>query len=290
MKKTINKIVVIALALLTFSCSDPENPIYDVFDGLSYGAVIRTLERGSQNFNAFDTSSSWDITVEVQDEKKGELFSDVKVYASYKDIKDDGVDNNRAETLVATIPASEFTTGDNGLPTKKLEYTLSELLTALSLSDGQYAGGDTFTMRLELNLSDGRSFSAADGSGSLQGSYFQSPYSYQIGMLCIPATPFTGDYKIDMVDSFGDGWNGAAITATIDGTSTDYTISSGATASHTINVPDGTQTLVFTFVSGAWDGEASFKIYAPSGNLIADVAAPPTAGPIALNLCNETAD
>ena len=49
MKKIINKIIVAFLAVFTLGCSDPDNPIYDVFDGQTYGAVVRTLSGGNDN-------------------------------------------------------------------------------------------------------------------------------------------------------------------------------------------------------------------------------------------------
>jgi hypothetical protein len=305
MRKIIKKIVLIILAVSTFSCSDTNNAIYDVFDGVEYGAIIRTLNTGNQNFNLFDLSSSWDITIETQDEKFGALLSQVVVYVGYTDNKDDGNDNNRAEVVLNTIPASEFTTSANGLPTTSLMYTLNDMVTALGLASGQYNGGDTFNIRLEVVLTDGRTFSAADGSGSLQGSYFQSPYVYQAGMLCIPDVPFSGDYVIDMQDSYGDGWQtttgdgGPGITVTLDtgvvlevGLCTPYEASTYAcvndysSGSDTITIPAGTLSADWYFPGDFW-GEISFQIYAPSGNLIADVGPGTGAGPIALNLCDE---
>ncbi len=305
MKKIINKFILIVLAVSTFSCSDANNAIYDVFDGVEYGAIIRTLNTGNQNFNLFDLSSSWDITIETQDEKFGALLSQVVVYVGYTDNKDDGNDNNRAEVVLNTIPASEFTTRANGLPTTSLMYTLNDMVTALGLASGQYNGGDTFNIRLEVVLTDGRTFSAADGSGSLQGSYFKSPYVYQAGMLCIPDVPFSGDYVIDMQDSYGDGWQtttgdgGPGITVTLDtgvvlevGLCTPYEASTYAcvndysSGSDTITIPAGTLSADWYF-PGDFYGEISFQIYAPSGNLIADVGPGTGAGPIALNLCDE---
>ena len=287
MKKIVNKIIVAVIAIFMVGCSDPENVIYDVFDGMEHGAVVRTLNRGSVDFNLFDLNSTWDITVETQDEEKGALLESLMVYVSYTDNKDDGVDNSRSDTVLATIPASAFTTSANGLPSTQIEYTFGEALSALGLSTGQYNGGDFVNFRLELHLTDGRTFSAADGSGSLQGSYFQSPYTYRAGILCIPAVPFPGDYVIDMQDSYGDGWNGAAIRVIIDGVATDYTFTSGSAASFTVTVPPGSTSLVFEFVSGAWDSEVTFQITTPSGATGADLGPSPTAGPFALFLCDE---
>ena len=305
MKKIINKIILVVLSVSAISCADPSNPIYDVFDGLEHGAIIRTLSTGSQNFNLFDLSSSWDISVETQDEEFGKLLSEMAVYVSYTDNKEDGNDNNKSEVVLATIPASAFTTSANGLPSTSLEYTLNDMVSALGLSLGDYNGGDIFNIRLELRLTDGRTFSAADGSGSLQGSYFQSPYVYLAGMLCIPETPFTGDYTVDMQDSYGDGWQtttgdgGPGITVTLNtgeilevGLCTPYEtapfvcVDDYDAGSATITIPDGTLSADWFFPGDFW-GEISFQIYAPSGNLIADYGPGSGAGPIALNLCDE---
>lgn len=287
MKNVMKKIIVFILTAFIFSCSDPDNAIYDVFDGMEHGAVIRTLSRNSVDFNLFDLNSTWSITVETQDEEFGALLSQVVVYASYVDKTDDGEDNNRSEVTLETIPAAQFTTSANGLPTTDISYSFGDVLSALSLADGEYNGGDNVDFRLEIHLTDGRVFSQADGSGSLQGSYFSSPYAYRAGILCIPAAPFPGDYVMEMQDSYGDGWNGAAIRVTIDGTATDYTFTSGATYTATATVPPGAATLTFAYVSGDWDSEVTFQVYTPSGALGADLGPSPAAGEFALNLCNE---
>jgi len=303
MKKSIYKVLIIALGFFTaFSCSKPDNAIYDVFDGLEHGAVLRTLNRVNTNFNLFDMNSTFEIEVEEQDEQKGKLLSEVKVYLSYTDNVADGVDNNKTDLLASTIPASAFTTSANGLPSTTVSLTFAEALSALGLSAGQYAGGDEITVRLELVLTDGRTFSADDASGSLQGSYFQSPYAYSAGILCVPASPFPGDYVIDMQDSYGDGWQGSGIIVTIDGTATTYSVpdlwSVGAptdnvgdptyvAATATVTVPVGVSSLTFEWVSGSYPSECTFQITTPSGATGFEGGPSPVDGEIALNLCNE---
>jgi hypothetical protein len=291
MKKIINKIILSFFAIATLmSCdSDPDNTIYDVFDGLTNGAVLRTLERVSSDFNKFDKSSEWEIIVEAQDKESGNLLSEMNVYLSFTDNLDDGNDFSKPEALLTSFPASVFTISANGLPSTNVKSTLGEALTLLGLNDGEYTGGDTFNYRLEYVMTDGRSFSAADGSGSLQGSYFKSPYEYKAGILCTPTSAVPGVYKIDMQDLYGDGWNGASISVVIDGVSTDYTITEeqGSSASHTVIVPDTASTLVFIFNSGDWDEEVVFQIYMPSGTLGIDAGPNPIVGEIILNYCFE---
>ena len=66
MKKIINKITLVILTISLMGCSEPDNAIYDVFDGLKHGAVLRTLERVSTNFNIFDLKKFFCLTLQAQ--------------------------------------------------------------------------------------------------------------------------------------------------------------------------------------------------------------------------------
>jgi hypothetical protein len=283
MKKIFNKFLVFFLAVSVFSCEDVDNTIYDVLDGVQRGAAIRTLEVVSANYNVFDPNSTFEIVVEEQDEEFGGLLQSIDVYVSYFDGRDTG--QNVAEIQVQSIPVSEMTTSANGLPSTTVRYTLTEIA---ALTGANYTGGSRFSYRLEAVLTDGRTFSEADGTGSMQGSFFASPYVYNSTILCIPDNAIAGDYKIDMFDSYGDGWNGAKIEVDMDGTITEVSISNGFSGSETVTVPAGTVNLEFRFVGGAWDSEVTFDIYGPnSGGIIGFGGPNPADGPISLNLCFE---
>ena len=176
MKKQINKIVVLLLSVVLFTgCEGDDKAIDQVFDGVSYGAILRTIDVPGKSFNLTDLNSAFSVIVEEQDEEYGALLSEVDVYVSK--------DGN--EVMINTIPASAFTTGDKGLPVATISVTLGETLTALGLGTN-YDVGDVFVIRLSLKLTDGREFSASSSSGSLQGSYFASPFLYSSPILCTP--------------------------------------------------------------------------------------------------------
>jgi len=289
MKKIFNRIIMIALAVSVLSCEEPDNVVYNVFDNVEHGAALRTVERVSMNYNIFDLDSKFEIIVEEQDQESGNLLSKVDVYVSYKDNTDDGADNNKAEVLLVSVPASAFTKdAGSGLPRTTISSTFAESLSALGLSDGQYNGGDDFNFRLDLVLTNGETYSADSSSETLNQSYFSSPFAYRAGILCIPSSPVTGDYQLSMHDSYGDGWNGASVRMTVDGVSTDFTIPTGSEGTATMTVPADASTLMFEFISGDYDSEVSFEIYGPnSGNIIGSFGPTPIAGELALNLCNE---
>ena len=299
-----------AVALLITGCSTEDKTIDDVFDSVTRGAILRTLETsGTGFFNAFDTATDYNVRFEAQDEKNGALLESVDAYISFLDRTTETEDNSTAEILDLSIPASEFTTSSNGLPEASFSYTMSEMITKLGLSDTDYTGGDQFIVRLVYNLTDGRSFTAEDASGNIaSGSFFRSPYAYNIDVKCIPLGPVAGDYLIEMFDSYGDGWQttsgggGDGIQINIDGTIVEVGLCSpygsaagtflggagctdGSSAgSTTITIPEGATSVTWNF-PGDFYGEISVNIYGPNGDLAAEIGAGTGASEIILSLC-----
>ncbi|MDA9992454.1 hypothetical protein N9E58_00325, partial [Flavobacteriaceae bacterium] len=257
------------------SCETEDKAIDQVFAGVEYGAVLRKLEITSGSYNLSDLNSAFSVIVEEQDEEYGALLSEVDVYVS----------KGGNEAMVSTVPASAFTIGEKGLPVTEISVTLGQALDALGLGSN-YGVGDVFGIRLSLKLTDGREFSAASASGSLQGSYFSSPFFYTSAILC---TPKPGDYVVDMQDSYGDGWQGDGIKVTFDGGPRSGEIvfidmlssySGGpaccgwTSSSETLNVPVGTQGFAWEYTGDSYPGEVSFQIYAPDNSLLLSAANP----------------
>ena len=88
-------------------------------------------------------------------------------------------------------------------------------------------------------------------------------------------------YTIDMQDTWGDGWNGAAVEVSINGIfATDFTFANGNNSSDSISTMNG-DIVDFSFVSGDWDTEITFQVYDPTGLQILDI------GPFANNDGND---
>lgn len=285
MKKQLNKIVLLLLSVVVLSsCDSDDKAINQVFDGVEYGAVLRKLEIVSASYNLTDLNSAFTITVEEQDEEYGALLSEVDVYVS----------RSGNEAMAFSVPASAFTIGDKGLPVTTISVTLGQALTALGLGSN-YDVGDVYGIRLSLKLTDGREFSAASASGSLQGSYFASPFYYTAPILC---TPKPGDYVVDMQDSYGDGWQGDGIKVTFDGGPRDAEVvyidmlssydggpgcCSWTDSTETLNVPVGTEGFAWEYMGDSYPGEVSFQIYAPDGSLLGAFAGIGAGGLTVLN-------
>ena len=258
MKNTISKLILLSGIALFTRCEDPDNAIYTVLEDYTSGAVLRTKSdpRNTFQFNKSVPSEAFFVKIEQQDEENGDLLESVDVFVDLSS----GL-SNTSEAEVRSIPASAFTKNDNNLNETEIQMTLTEALGALGASNTDFTGGDAITVRLALNLTDGRSFTNTDATGSLQGSYFSSPYAYNAVIKCIPASPVAGNYSIEMRDSYGDGWNGGFIETIINGASQQHTVSAaqGGAAASSFTVPPGA-TLEVYYRSGAWDSEVTFTI------------------------------
>ena len=271
---------------LLLGCTEKDNTVDKVFQDTVYGAILRTTQTISTSYNAFDPSSLFSIMLEEQDEEMGNLLASVDIYISFEDNQEDAMDKSVSEVLLINIPASDFTTGDNGLPVIQFERSLAEAASAVGISDSDYSGGDRFIYRMVLNLTDGRSYTNTDYGGTVSNSsFFRPPLIYYVGVNCTPITPIPGTYSIDLQDSYGDGWNGASIVVTIDGVAESYTLDSGSSGSFSISVPEDTEELSFVFNSGDWDGEVTFQIYAPNGEIASEQGPSPGVGEIPLSIC-----
>ena len=263
MKKIISLLTII---LVFQSCSDPDNTINDVLDNYQKGAVLRTIS-SSGDYNFYDQSSSvFTATIEAHDEEDGALLSNVEIFIS----ADSG-----EEVQLRTLDASEFVNGPTGLPRTTFSVSLSEVDSKIS-----YIGGSTVQIRLKLNLTNGRSFSTEAVTGSMTGSYFKSPYAYNKIILCnvTDGSAVPGIYTINMVDTYGDGWQDSVIKLTLDGTEYLYAMpspyGSGVALNATleaytgnddsgfgkITIPASAKTMKWEWIEGRYPDETNYTI------------------------------
>ena len=196
-----NKYLLLFVCFIVVSSCSKEEKLINSIDGTNTaGAILRTKSINSENFNYTDTSSQWSITVEEQDHQNGNLLDHVNVLATHTTN-----DITSAEVLIKAIPASAFSTGPNNLPVGTISATLQEVLTKLNLVSGDYTANDKFTIRLELILTDGRSFSSTNSAPSISQSYFNSPFTYIAQFSCpiTDASLFDGTYSV-VVDDWAD--------------------------------------------------------------------------------------
>lgn len=250
------------------SCQYDESPLDEDTVAQNEGAVLTTVSSVGGTINKLNPSeSSLENIVLFNDFDNNDTIESVDLYLLFADTTP--VNNEVItidETFIETIPASAFTVGDSGYPEHTYTIGAETMLSILGLDASQIDGGDLFILRYVLNLTDGRSFSAADTGTNVRTTSHSAPFRYSSVVVCFK-TPEPGDWTLDMEDVYGDGWNGGSITVSIDGVETVYTCS-GNTTSETITVPPGTSRFLFTYSAGDWEGENLYTLRDPSGVIV----------------------
>lgn len=288
-----------AVAIAFSSCSDDETlPVqFDelINSGVPFASEITT--NGSTNVNKLDPSSSgFSKDYQLISPAGGTDITKVEVFVSL-----DGQNITAPEALLTSVDASSFTAPSTGTyPEVNIAFDGASIISALGIDASNLEGGDTFAYRLALTNPQG-TFSDVSSNFDNQ----SADHTFSSTVVCDSPTLPAGDWTIDMQDSYGDGWQpttgnggGAGITITL---SDGSTIELGLCTPYeppgyacTTGLSSGTQVFTipagvsgdFTFNGDFW-GEMSFQIYGPSGSTVATGAAGASAGPIALNLCNE---
>ena len=191
-----------AAALISAHCSDDDKAIDQVFEGVTNGSFIRTVEFIQADLDLNDPDDRFDVIIEQQDVEDGGLLESIDVYASFIDRNPDNGMISDSEVLIDNIKKEDIATGPVGLPRLNLNYSLQELLTPLSISMGSLSCGDQIILRLTVKLTDGRTFTVGSGSSCVIAfeTFFSSPYRYIINLV-EPIAPelFTGTYRYTSV-------------------------------------------------------------------------------------------
>ena len=304
MKKVIFKYLSVFVAIAITGCSSDDKTIDKVFDEVQTGAFLRFVSTSGGALNKNDVSSSASVTFEF-DGQDASMLSSVDATITFIDNDDtDGVQQSFGPIALGSISKSEFTTSSFGLPEASFSYTLAEALAAGGLTASEITGGDRFVLGFTVTLTDGRSFGPGSANGNVAaiGGFYSSPYAYTSLVVCPPQP---GVWTIEMVDTYGDGWQtatgggGPGITFALnDGTVFEVSLCSaygprpGCTDDYnsgtaTVTIPVGTSSMVATF-PGDYYGEIEFRITSPTGNVLADYATGSAAGPIDLDFCNDS--
>ena len=95
-------------------------------------------------------------------------------------------------------------------------------------------------------------------------------------------------YVIDMQDSYGDGWNGASVDVSVNGTVlANWGLGSGSSGSDSLSTFAG-DAIEFIFNPGSWDGEITFQITDPAGNSLGNFGPNPATGMFLSHTSNAT--
>lgn len=190
------------LALGLGSCDDDEeNVTVVVQDTVETGAVLRTIQIISNEL-PIGLDAGFSVEIEEQDEFEGDLLQSVDVFATFADNSPDDGDTTGAnfnEFSLGTVDASAFAPGPFGLPRTTLSYSSDVLNAGAGVTPDQLFGGDTYTVRLSLNLTDGRVFSVNNAGGIITGGFFNSPFQYTVTVTCpVDSAYAIGNYALEV--------------------------------------------------------------------------------------------
>lgn len=274
--KLYSSLLFASLLFLT-GCKDDDLDRLDITK-IETGAILRTLGKTIPAIDITNPSSAtMSVEVEFDDFLGQDTMESIDVYASFIDATPiAGKVLTFDEALIGNVTASNFSAAANGKLQGSISMNIGTAMSALGVTTDQLYGGDLFLMRLVLNTTDGKIFTSDNVGPKIQGSSaFVSPFRYSGSVVC---PPLTGKWTIDMQDSYGDGWNGAAIEVNLDGVVTEYNIDASS-GSASIDVPSDAIGLTFSFRSGDWDSEITYQITAPNG-IVTDHGPSPDVGSI----------
>lgn len=240
--------------LLATSCEDSDQPVDQVVAGTERGAVLRTANLISNELPIGDASAGFSVELEIQDQENGALVDQVEVYVGFRDNTESiGPGTDVDEALYGTVASSEFTNGPFGLPRFSYSIALSDMLAFVNRTDADITGGDQFTVRFELVLSDGRRYSFADNTGTLTGSFFSSPFLYTPTVICpVAADLFVGEYNLTVTPDSPIGgtpvWNDQVVTLSVGSTSTQRVFE--ATYLEGLAIGNGPESFTFEMICG----------------------------------------
>jgi len=222
------------LVFFILSCNDDEKTIEVVQENLEFGAIIRTLDLTMAEFDIDDITSRIQIAIEEQDKLNGALLETLEVYVSFVDRTPGNGDFSSSETLLDRMEADTFTQGPSPerYPRSSLNYSFSELLDAVGVNYTSVLEKDQFLLRLNLQLTDGRSFTTGNAISDIIAfdTFYSSPYCYTINVVKpMPPDLFTGIYVLSSVE---DGFFGIPFISHIEEGVTTFVIEK----SHSYNV------------------------------------------------------
>ena len=273
--KTFDRIWVIPTGIFTLimiffliaSCEDADKNNLDDFEK---GGFVRLAEPFPVvlSINSLDEIAGFSIPTTFEAPDGNVVSYDLEIFATLSGTSTDTVPfGNQITTFPVTI-----------------DITATNVSSALGIDIADIGFGDTFTFlgtavndegtvfgpeRLSFD-SQTKEISGGNNSNDLfdEPGYRQA-FNFGFAIPCPPeAGNIAGDWIIDMVDLFGDGWDGAFVTVTIDGVGTNYTMTGGSAITHVVTVPSGTQKLVFSYTPGSFEEEHVYTVEKPDGTVL----------------------
>ena len=189
---------------------------------------------------------------------------------------DDASDNVASWELSVTLESGGVSSDTIPLMTitefpSDISIPYTDVASALGITVDDISGGDFIRFLGKSTGVDGTVTTVENYSATVTGQPEQlQAFNFIILVKCSPisGTTIPGTWVIDMIDDYGDGWDGAYVTFESDGVATDYTFTSGGAATFNVEVPEGTNELVISYTSGSFEEEHKYTIQTPDGEIL----------------------
>lgn len=204
-------LLLVALVSCDSVTGDPDLPIPLDETMENTGAFLRITNVETAAYDlAVAQEAAYTIDVEYFDGEGSTLLENVEFYVGYTSFALDPADATtipETSSPFMTVPASEFTEGESGLPSTTISVPLTAVAEAVGLDVADVGVEDRFDIRWVVNLTDGRSFTAKDASAPVTGGFYNSPYAARVFTVqALDETEFVGEYLFEAQGTGVFGW------------------------------------------------------------------------------------
>jgi hypothetical protein len=245
------KFLVLALVFSVFSCEDSDKLNMNIHENSSTEApYVRGIFTSTLIKYANIATSNVEVTLSAPSKNVSSWKTSVRI------------SSGGTTTAYVPLPAYTVTT----FPAT-VKIPITAIAAALGIPVSAILPADVLEFSSVSKGTNGKELRYTDLGGDLSGQAEQrQAYDFSIAISCAPVNAPVGVWTIEMEDTFGDGWDGAFVTAEVNGVNTNYTITpnQATNATHTITVP-AAGTLTWSYTSGNFEEEHVFTITSPSG-------------------------
>nr|WP_298924588.1 hypothetical protein [uncultured Allomuricauda sp.] len=237
--------------------SSPYQYTEEVDDGIEFDIT----DVNANEISLTNPNMDYSVMITIDDGNDQTLVETLNIYRAFIDrsVIDD-INVSEEEELFATFNIADLDITD-GVSSLDYLITLADLY-GPNLTFDDLGVNDEFQLRYEVVTADGRVVTTDENDTE----YYRAVFVTECIQLNADA-PFAGEYTINFLDSFEDGWDGAFISVSIDGGSAeDFTLETGGSGSSTFTVPEGATTLLVTYTAGNFEEEHTFTILDPNGS------------------------
>lgn len=204
-------LLLVALVSCDTISGDPDLPIPLDETLENTGAFLRITNVQTAAYDlAVAQEAAYTIDVEYFDGEGSTLLESVDFYVGYTSFALDPADATtipETSSPFMTVPASDFSENEDGLPSTTISVPLTDVAAAVGLDIADVGVEDRFDIRWVVNLTDGRSFSAEDASAPITGGFYNSPYAARVFTVqALDETEFSGEYLFEAQGTGVFGW------------------------------------------------------------------------------------